>query len=259
MKNQVIASHFSAAASVYEQIVQVQAIAAKKAVALFRDLSYDLPEGVIVDLGAGTGLLTKELAQTFANKPVIATDIAANMLEEMKRQTWFQASKLISTQTMDMSEPTITKQVSMFASSFSIQWVLDPIAVLQNYWDKLEAGGVMVISFPDTSSYCEWHAVCRDLNLPFQGNRLPDIEAIVAYFAKAKAKVIWKKYSYIETYDDIYVFFKNLKQIGANYAYNRPAYSASTMRQIIRTWNREYASKVTYQIGWLCLIKPSIT
>ena len=73
---------FNRAASTYAQFSEIQAITAQY---LIEQTTLNSPQNIL-DIGSGTGILTKEVAKIFPHSNIHAIDISENMLQELNRE-----------------------------------------------------------------------------------------------------------------------------------------------------------------------------
>ncbi len=104
----------------------------------------------VLELGAGTGLLTRGLVDLFA--AVTATDEAQAMIAHGRSRvpaaTW---------QPLDAWQPAAFKaKVDLITSSGLLQWCPDPCAAFHRWRDTLHPGGKMVHGFFAAPTLPEW-------------------------------------------------------------------------------------------------------
>lgn len=98
----------------------------------------------IVDLGAGTGLMSFFLYQYFKQSNFVLVDIAEAMLEVAKQR--FNSLDNFSYKTFDYTDDLPFESVSMFVSALSIHHLSDDVKqkLFKNIFDKLSVGGYFV-------------------------------------------------------------------------------------------------------------------
>ncbi len=108
------------------------------------------PTGAL-ELGAGTGALTRELVMRGFD--VVATDASPAMLDlgksALPKGTW---------QKLDAFSERLPES-ALQVSSGLLQWAPDPFKVLRTWCDGLLAGGCMVHAFPCEPCLREWREV----------------------------------------------------------------------------------------------------
>lgn len=97
----------------------------------------------IYDLGAGTGHLTRILADTFAKAKVIGVDSSPEMLAEARREfpglAWQQA---------DISSWRPPAPPDLIYTNAALQWVSDHETLLPSLLNQLRPGGVLAMQVP---------------------------------------------------------------------------------------------------------------
>lgn len=114
-----IAARFDAADG-YEQAARIQRIAAME---LARRISCQHGREApvrILEIGCGTGLLTRELRRLFPHAHITATDIAPRMLERLAAQ--MPGDKRLSLHVMDGETPDLPGPFDLICSSLAMQW-----------------------------------------------------------------------------------------------------------------------------------------
>ena len=98
----------------------------------------------IVDLGAGTGLMSFFLYQYFKQSNFVLVDIAEAMLEIAKQR--FNSLDNFTYKTFDYTDELPFEAVSMFVSALSIHHLSDDMKqkLFKNIFDKLSAGGYFI-------------------------------------------------------------------------------------------------------------------
>ncbi len=101
------------------------------------------PPTRILDVGAGTGLLTAKLADHYPNTPIDAIDIAQEMVEQSRQQ--FSPQPHIQWHLADAQTYQPTHPYPFIASSAALHWSPDLAATLQNLHTHLQPGGTFLL------------------------------------------------------------------------------------------------------------------
>ena len=154
-----IASAFGAVAKGYEDHADVQRIVART-VADLASL-HALPENArILEIGCGTGLLTREIGQRWPSASLVATDLAANMVEHAADGA-MQAGMFLP---MDGEHPWFDgPHFDLIVSSLAFQWFDDLELALARLQGLLRPGGRLIFSTMGANSFANWrasHAAC---------------------------------------------------------------------------------------------------
>ncbi|MBO9574838.1 MAG: methyltransferase domain-containing protein [Sphingobium sp.] len=148
-----IGAAFGAAAGRYEESAGVQRlVAAHLAEMAARER---LPEDAhILEIGCGTGLLTREIRARWPGATLIATDLAPEMLEAAARDG--AASRLIE---MDGEAPAFDGPwFDLILSSLAFQWFSDLPRALARLHGLLRPGASLYFATMGAESFASWRA-----------------------------------------------------------------------------------------------------
>jgi len=144
---------FDRAAADYDRVAVLQREVGAR---LLERLDYiRLQPHTIVDLGTGTGHLSKALAQRYKRARIIATDLAPNMLRAARRHA-APLARLLHRQSFVCGDaerlPFASQSVDMIFSNLTLQWCSDLDKVFAEFRRLLKPGGLALFSTfgPDT-------------------------------------------------------------------------------------------------------------
>jgi malonyl-CoA O-methyltransferase len=144
---------FDRAAANYDRVAVLQREVGTR---LLERLDYiRLQPYIIADIGAGTGHLSKTLAQRYKKARVIATDIAPNMLRNARRHA-APLARLLRRQSFVCGDaerlPFAAQSVDIIFSNLTLQWCSDLDQVFAEFCRILKPGGLALFSTfgPDT-------------------------------------------------------------------------------------------------------------
>ncbi|KAL6714527.1 hypothetical protein ACLMJK_007952 [Lecanora helva] len=132
---------------------------------------FSIPNACAIDLGAGTGSLTHQLANYAPTLPILATDISPGMLKELMSLRSDPATSNISCQVADMAAPVggaITEGVySHVFSTMAIQVLPAPDeeGTLHQWARLLAPNGIVAIAIWDFDENCGPHAIWAEAAL----------------------------------------------------------------------------------------------
>ena len=141
-----IETSFSKAASTYEAAACVQDATAKHLSHLIQ--KYVEPQTHILELGAGTGFLTRQLLQLFNTTSITAVDVSPSMLSELQKRLSPSDQKRVLTLQRDMDTIETKERYSLITSSFSLHWSRDPLKLLQHSSRLLKSNGYIAHALP---------------------------------------------------------------------------------------------------------------
>ena len=153
-RKQRISDAFGAAAAHYDDHAGPQRFAAK----LVADLAQrQKPAGVtrILEIGCGTGLLTRDIQARWPGAELVATDLSPRMLEQAA------AGGLVAGRflTMDGEAPTFEGPwFDLILSSLAFQWFDDLAGAIARLAGLLRPGGSLIFSTMGQGSFAQWRA-----------------------------------------------------------------------------------------------------
>ncbi len=197
-----ISDNFSRSAKHYEKIATFQKFLADELFINAKDLS---PKNIL-DLGCGTGYLTRKLAQQFKDSNIVAVDIAPGMIKHAKAKNqnlniWYvihDCEKLPKLGTFDL-----------IVSNASIQW-MDLKKLLASIKKNISKDGVFIFHTFGPNNLKELKAA------GFKRNKFPSKEEIIKIFKKHFKKVTIHRSVHIEKFKNIQSLVNYLKDLGAN-------------------------------------------
>jgi malonyl-CoA O-methyltransferase len=245
-----LASEFGGAAARYERYAIVQRQCAAELVSLLQETT--LPEGTILELGCGTGFVTRELIEAFPDRPLEITDLSTEMVSYCRETAPEHPS--ISFQQRDAEQLTTETLYGAIASGFVVQWFDDVAQSLERLGRSLVPGGVLVASFPTSHSFPEWKQTCEQVDLPFTGNPMPDVDFLCQRLSRYGLECRYHAQWMTTTYDRAIDFFKGLKLIGAGLK-RSPPLTSQQLRQLVQVWDTASSGKiqVSYHIAFLVI------
>ena len=128
---------FDKAAKTYNSFAKIQAISADR---LVNGISPCHPKTVL-DIGCGTGLLTKKLANQYPAAIVDAIDVSSNMINELASQKITN----VNTSCSDFNQQTLSKQYDMIVSNAAIHW-MDVDLTLKQMANYLSPNGTCYVA-----------------------------------------------------------------------------------------------------------------
>jgi len=158
-RKQRISDAFGAAAAHYDRHAGPQRLAA----GLVADLAQrQRPDGVgrILEIGCGTGFLTRDIQARWPGAELVATDIAPGMLEQAASNGRVAGRFMM----MDGEAPSFEGPwFDLILSSLAFQWFDDLGAAIARLVALLRPGGSLIFSTMGQGSFARWraaHAAC---------------------------------------------------------------------------------------------------
>ncbi|WP_066514541.1 methyltransferase domain-containing protein [Sphingobium cloacae] len=178
-RKQRISDAFGAAAARYDDHAGPQRLAA----ALVADLAQrQKPHGVerILEIGCGTGFLTRDIQARWPGAELVATDLSPEMLARASAGGLVAGTFLA----MDGELPAFEGEwFDLILSSLAFQWFDDLPGALRRLADLLRPGGSLIFSTMGRGSFVRWRAAHEACGLMAGIPDYPDLAALRAILA----------------------------------------------------------------------------
>ncbi len=227
-----IAARFGARAESYELHAGLQRAVADRLARL-------LPELVsprVLELGCGTGLLSRHLIKRYPQGSFVLTDVAPAMIAQCRRNLAPSGTQHISFEVMDAGEAGGHAELDLIVSSMTLHWLADPIASLERLRQFLAPGGVMLYATLGTDSFAEWRAVLASEGL---ASGLADISPLPGLLEEER----------LAPDADTLSFLSRMKAVGG--LTPREGYAPLTpgaLRRAIRATDARFGGRITWHI-----------
>lgn len=213
MKQQV-ANSFGDAAVFYDKHADLQKEVADRLLASLQPWRDIIPSGSIIELGAGTGFVTKGLVDLYPDREIEVTDLSEDMVafcrNKLDDHDNLKFKVLDAEQVPEYEDPLY----SMTLSGFAAHWFRDPAQTLAKWLEITKPGGLLLASFAGNESFPTWREHCKELGIPFTANQLPDVEEMVVKMSVGPAQVDYYEDTITKTYERANDFFEELKNLG---------------------------------------------
>lgn len=155
-----VARSFSRSAGSYDKVAWFQRRVGERLLS-FLPRPGNLPPGVTLDLGCGTGYFVPALIRAFPGNVCIAIDIAMGMLRHCQKASTQQKNArqpafCQSFMCADVEQlPLAANSVAVVWSNFTFQWCDDPEGLLAGLYRVTAPGGVIAFSTPGPRTLIE--------------------------------------------------------------------------------------------------------
>ncbi len=254
----MISRRFSAAAETYDRHARPQLALAQSVISMLPEM---YPEQIL-ELGAGTGQLTRLLTDRFPDVLIDAVDLAEKMVahSQIKFRRFPQINWMVGdAQTWRGEDP-----YPLIVSSAALHWTTDLKATCENIFANLEPGGCFALGMMLKGTLKELHELRNEIapeKTPLI--TLPTYEETKACLQAAGFKLERRKHSDEEIlYDSAAAFLKAIHEQGVTggkvSAGNAPL-SRTELGQLIADYQENYASDggvyATYETAAFLLAK----
>lgn len=224
-----IAARFGAAAIVYDEHSALQREAAQRLAGRVKDLALPAAPRVL-EIGCGTGHLTRELLPTLGGEWVVS-DIAPPMVSACREHIGGGARYLA----MDGERPALAAGCfDLIVASLAAQWFTDLPKTLGALSRLLAPGGHLALATLGEGTFAEWRAAHAAAGLPAATHAYPDAATLARAFP-AELRVDIAEEDFTEPLTDPLEFVRGLRRIGADTPVpgSRPL-SAGQLRRVLR-------------------------
>jgi len=175
-------ARFARHAATYERHAGLQrAIAARLASHL---PAHESPH--LLEIGCGTGFLTRHLLERYPDGHLLVTDIAPEMVAAC--QTNFEGAAKARFAVLDGEAPPGDTRFDLIVSSMVLQWFDDPSRGLERLRARLSPGGVLLYAASGPDFLREWTAVMRELGFALDD---PPTAALPGVFDEERTPVAY--------------------------------------------------------------------
>jgi len=238
---------FGAAASRYDAAAPVQRLVADRLAA--RIVRSGIRPRRILEIGCGTGLLTRRLLAAFPEALLLATDLAPEMVAATRRAVPAEGANLLVL-AMDGRLPAAGGSFDLICSSLALQWMDDQPDVFQRLAELLAPGGVLAVSTLLEGTFAEWRDALRAEDLPDGTLRLPPQSA----FPLGQ----WDCETIALSHGNGMGFLRSLRSIGADRPRpgHRPA-APGALRRALTRFDRDAQGLASYRVGYGAWRRPA--
>lgn len=258
--NKLIEKNFSKGAAAYDKTATFQKYAADVLARKIFSCVPELPAGAkILELGCGTGFLTRRIFAHFPETEITVTDISGQMLEICKTNT--NGIKVWKKHFIkcDIEESLPSGTYDLIVSSLSFQWVLNLRRLAERMNIQLAPGGAVCFSMLVEPTFGTLRKSFSDLNIPYPGPRFlnpSDIEKTFMVFNDN----VFESDLQREYYPSTIAFLKHLNSIGSGNATGETM-PVGTLRKVIDYHSRKNLSagkmRADYKLLYgICRNKP---
>lgn len=225
---QTVARRFDAAAASYEGAASVQGAIALELCEQVLALPL-APSPRVLEVGCGTGFLTRAMHPRLPGCRWIATDLSPRMVERCA----LRLDPRIALRVMDGEWPDLPEgRFDLVVSSMAVQWFEDVVAGLRRLRRLLGPGGWLAVTTLGSDTFEEWRRLRREAGFEPAAARYPGRESLERELG-AEATV--HKRAWELSFPDLRGFLVHLRRTGARAAApGRPPLPAGVLRGLVR-------------------------
>jgi malonyl-CoA O-methyltransferase len=213
----------------------------------------------ILEIGCGTGYLTKELRRLNHEARLVAIDLDVALIQEARQK--LNGDPLTAWLVAD-GETLARGRFDLIISNSTFQWFSEPGETLQRYWDRLTPGGCLAFAAMGPKTFQELAASLKRAASELEATRPPDIAA--RYFLGESqwqgllmqagfAEVQITKEVLTLDFPTVRDFLKSLQATGATNPHPRPLFPR-LLRTMMETYKAGFGINgtipATYEVIW---------
>ena len=246
-RKKLIKRNFSKFSTKYDTFAQQQKIGAEFLTKELLALKERIVAGPILEIGCGTGLLSKSLVAIFNKRVIEITDLSEAMIKScVKTIENHKGAKtdLVHFYQLDGENVSQRNHYALIVSSFTIQWFQDLERSILKLVGALKKNGYLLLSFQGEGSFPEWQEQCRRIDIPWTANELPSWLRMEQTLINEKVKAqFWQKKVELK-FNSSKDFLNSLKYIGAGTQLKTPSLSTKQLKLLIKSWDGDVLQEV---------------
>jgi malonyl-CoA O-methyltransferase len=245
-------------ADLYHQEANTQRRVARRLAAAVAD--FDLPDRPrILEIGCGTGFLSRYLIEEWPTGRFLFTDIAPTMVDRCREHLGNVDMESVDFSVMDGENLQGDGSFDLIVSSLAFQWFDDPLGNLDRLCQRLAPGGTLAFMTLGEQTFFEWRELCRQHQIPCGLHRYPDRGAWEgAWPTYGAGRMIESRIT--EQHRSPQTFLQGLKKVGT--ALPSPRYRplpSGKLRRVLRSYAGEKNRfSITYHLLFGCFTKAEL-
>ena len=262
MNNQSVSKRFSAAASSYHAASSIQQ---ETAMMLMHYLPQNVKFEQVLDVGCGTGFVSKLVADKIPEAYIDGIDISPAMVIEARQI--MNGRSNVSFSVADAYNYHVEKKYDLILSSSALQWVFPMEVSLRNLVSLLLPGGYFVAAVMIKGTFAELHeARKRVAPAKLPSIQLPNGQDILTYLENAGMKIVQSKEKKIHAvYTSGLDFLSNIHNQGVTsgqFSRSKVPLTRSEIRHLITDYETNYGVEndgvmATYRVLYFNAVKPN--
>ena len=234
----LVKKNFSKGAKTYDDYAHIQKYMADKLAGLIES---ECDEKSILEIGCGTGYLSRRILEHFPNSNIDLLDISENMLDKTKENLGDFSN--INYILADVETYKFNKKYDLIVSNAVLQWIENPDELFKKLKKMLSENGKIMFATFGKDTYKELTNSFNEIdpNCQYSQNFL-SLEDFVEICEKGYSVLYTKEEYKLEEYSNVLEFLRGIKKIGANCALpNKRKLSKDKVKLLESTYRKNYS------------------
>jgi len=249
--SKIVEQNFSRHPEDYNNIADTQREIAAKLAELIEAKCRFMSNPNLLEIGCGTGFLTKQMIQRLPKASFLITDLSPAMLHFCSAEIPQKLSAKFAI--CDITKGCPDGMFDIITSSLAFQWVDNLNALMEELYSHIKTDGQLIFTTLTEGTFANVAAIFEDNGVLFPLPKLLTIEGI----KKATLgfdNITLKEETYIEKYNSMKEFLDHIHKVGAGNATGTPI-SVSKLRKIIKKDKENGEIIVKYKVAFVCCSK----
>ena len=246
---------FARSANIYAKNAKLQQAVAWRLARYCKNL--EIPKGLILDFGAGSGNLTEALEKQNKQLSAVLVDeckelLAQSEVANVRKLEW----------DLNQGIPPEAIGAALIASSFALHWLKDPVEQIKQWGEAIAPGGWLAITVPVEGSFTSWQVAAKIAGVKYTGITLPIGAELIKSLSKVAEIKENKIIRYSKQYNSGLEFLKEMKWMGTNGGATRKL-KQKELKKLDHSWPQGSNEKTkTITINWDIMLviaqKPNV-
>ncbi|MED4079621.1 malonyl-ACP O-methyltransferase BioC [Halalkalibacterium halodurans] len=260
---QTVERHFSKSAHLYDGVNHVQRKMAHRLVQLLDEKRRDAKDEprAILDIGCGTGWLTRECLKSFPQATIDAVDLSKQMLEVAEKNVSFHPNVQFIQGDIEkmVREKPSAKTYDVIVANAVFQWLDKPTETVGQLRSWLKPNGLLLFSTFGPDTFYELH---DSFLLAAKQLRIIDERRGLDYLSKSEwkrildglfAELTIHEEKAIESYSTVEQFLHTVKKMGATYSQSSRPLSKRYYQLMKEIYEQRYRTEDSIPATYDCL------
>lgn len=242
-KEKIIAN-FDQAAKSYDNTAIIQKVCGEFLCNKIYEFAPDLLPQSILDLGAGTGFVSKILSQRFKRANFTLNDISSHMLDSAKKE--FATRNNFKFVLGDLTDIDFDDH-DLIVSNLALQWIDNLELTLQNIFNKSK---ILAFSCLSHGTFQSWYNILQNLYSDFRALQYPNQNELLDIISRLKpADFSMQLIEYKISFTDAKSLMVYLKKLGTQSSIN--SMPNHIVKNLIQNYKQEF--ELNYQVFFAIL------